>query len=120
MSPLNGNVYLKIDSKITVDVNHSGFLTMFDDISGFGAWHRRWCRLSGNTLYYWKYPEDEKKKEALGQLDLTNIVSEKVDAAPRTICARLHTILLESKRERRSDDVESLVLVPQGNFTTVR
>lgn len=120
VSPLNGNVYLKIDSKFTVDVNHCGFLTMFDDISGFGAWHRRWCRLSGNTLYYWKYPEDEKKKEALGQLDLSNIVSERVEVAPRAICARLHTILLESRRERRSDDVETLVLVPQGKYTTVR
>lgn len=120
VSPLNGNVYLKIDSKITIDVDHCGFLTMFDDISGFGAWHRRWCRLSSNTLYYWKYPEDEKKKEALGQLDLTNIVSERADVAPRTICARLHTILLESKRERRQDDVESLVIVPKGNQTTVR
>lgn len=120
VSPLNGNVYLKIDSKITVDVDHCGFLTMFDDISGFGAWHRRWSRLSGNTLYYWKYPEDEKKKEALGQLDLTNIVSERVDIAPRAICARLHTILLESRRERRKDDVETLVLVPQGKHTVVR
>ena len=120
VSPLNGNVYLKIDSKITVDVDHCGFLTIFDDVSGFGAWHRRWCRLSGNTLYYWKYPEDEKKKGALGQLDLTNIVSERVELAPRSICARLHTILLESKRERRADDEESLVLVPKGNQTTVR
>lgn len=120
VSPLNGNVYLKIDSKFTVDVDHCGFLTTFDDISGFGAWHRRWCRLSGNTLYYWKYPEDEKKKAALGQLDLSNIVSQRVDLAPRAICARLHTILLESRRERRSDDVESLVLVPQGRHTTVR
>lgn len=120
VSPLNGNVHLKIDSKITVDVDHCGFLTMFDDISGFGAWHRRWCRLSGNTLYYWKYPEDEKKREAQGQLDLTNIVSDRVDVAPRSICARLHTILLESRRERRKDDVETLVLVPKGKYTTVR
>lgn len=120
VSPLNGNVYLKIDSRFTVDVDHCGFLTMFDDISGFGAWHRRWCRLSGNTLYHWKYPEDEKKKEALGQLDLTNIISERVEVAPRSICARLHTILLESRRERRAEDVETLVRVPKGNFTTVR
>ncbi|KAG5677348.1 hypothetical protein PVAND_007113 [Polypedilum vanderplanki] len=120
VSPLNGNVYLKIDSKITVDVNHCGFLTMFDDISGFGAWHRRWCRLSGNTLYYWKYPEDEKRKEALGQLDLTSIHSERADVAPRAICARLHTILLESRRERRSDDNESLVCVPMEKHTIIR
>ncbi|CAG9800676.1 unnamed protein product [Chironomus riparius] len=120
VSPLNGNVYLKIDSKITVDVNHCGFLTMFDDISGFGAWHRRWCRLSGNTLFYWKYPEDEKRKEALGQVDLTSISTERADQAPRTICSRLHTILLESKRERRSDDVETLVCVPKENYTLAR
>lgn len=120
VSPLNGNVYLKIDSKITVDVNHCGFLTMFDDISGFGAWHRRWCRLSGNIVYYWKYPEDEKRKDPLGQLDLTSISTERADQAPRTICSRLHTILLESKRERRPDDVESLVCVPKDNYTIDR
>lgn len=120
VSPLNGNVFMKVDSKITVDVNHAGFLTMFDDISGFGAWHRRWCRLSGNTIYYWKYPEDEKRKDALGQLDLTSICTERVDVAPRSICARLHTMLLETRRERRPDDVESLVLVPKSDHTIVR
>lgn len=112
--------FLKIDSKITVDVDHCGFLTMFDDISGFGAWHRRWCRLSGNTLFYWKYPEDEKRKETLGQLDLTNIVTDRVEVAPRAVCARLNTILLESKRERRESDVDTLVLVPSGKHTLVR
>jgi actin-binding protein anillin len=39
-----------------------GFLTMFEDVSGFGAWHRRWCVLEGAFLSYWKYPEDEKRK----------------------------------------------------------
>ena len=33
---------------------------MFDDVSGFGAWHRRWVVLEGNTLAFWKYPENEK------------------------------------------------------------
>ena len=35
---------------------------MFDDVSGFGAWHRRWFHLSGSTLSYWKYPDDENKQ----------------------------------------------------------
>jgi actin-binding protein anillin len=35
---------------------------MFEDISGFGAWHRRWCVLDGARLAYWKYPDDERKK----------------------------------------------------------
>lgn len=120
VSPLNGNVYLKIDSKFTVDVDHCGFLTMYDDVSGLGAWHRRWCRLSGNTLYYWKYPEDEKRKEAIGQMDLSNIISDRVDVAPRDECARANTLMLLSRRERRSDDVKSLVLTPHENYTVVK
>lgn len=35
---------------------------MFEDVSGFGAWHRRWCCLHGNILSYWRYPDDEKSK----------------------------------------------------------
>jgi actin-binding protein anillin len=120
VSPLNGNVFLKLDSHITVDVDHSGFLNMFDEISGFGAWHRRWCRLSGNTIYYWKYPEDERKKEPIGKLELTNCITEKVNLAPRNICARLHTVLLEFRRARYEEDQESLIMVPKDNYTIVR
>ena len=43
-----------------MQVTNRGFLTMFDDVSGFGAWHRRWVVLEGNTLAFWKYPENEK------------------------------------------------------------
>lgn len=38
---------------------------MFEDVSGFGAWHRRWCLLKGDKLSYWKYPDDERKKVKL-------------------------------------------------------
>jgi len=38
---------------------------MFEDVSGFGAWHRRWCVLSGNCISYWTYPDDEKRKVVL-------------------------------------------------------
>lgn len=36
--------------------------TMFEDVSGFGAWHRRWCVLSGYCISYWTYPDDERRK----------------------------------------------------------
>lgn len=36
--------------------------TMFEDVSGFGAWHRRWCVLTGYCISYWTYPDDEKRK----------------------------------------------------------
>jgi uncharacterized membrane protein len=43
-------------------VRERGFLTMFEDVSGFGAWHRRWCLLDDAVISYWKYPDDERKK----------------------------------------------------------
>lgn len=39
--------------------------TMFEDVSGFGAWHRRWCVLSGYCISFWTYPDDEKRKVGL-------------------------------------------------------
>jgi hypothetical protein len=34
---------------------------MFEDVSGLGAWHRRWGVLAGNKLCFWKYPDDLTK-----------------------------------------------------------
>ena len=62
MSPLDGTVHMKISCQLLTCVEHKGFLTMFDDVSGLGAWHRRWCLLKGNILNCWMYPDDEKKK----------------------------------------------------------
>ena len=45
---------------------------MFDDVSGFGAWHRRWFVLEGNTLYFWTYPENEKVQGKI--YNLINII----------------------------------------------
>ena len=36
--------------------------TMFEDVSGFGAWHRRWCVLRRHKFTFWKYPDDERTK----------------------------------------------------------
>lgn len=36
--------------------------TMFDDVGGLGAWHRRWCALRQGRLYSWTYPDDEQHK----------------------------------------------------------
>lgn len=61
---------MHVSCELSVAVEHRGFLTMFEDVSGFGAWHRRWCLLKGPTLSYWKYPDDERKKAPIGSLDL--------------------------------------------------
>ncbi|EDW09165.1 anillin [Drosophila mojavensis] len=120
VSPLDGTVHMKVNCELSVSVEYKGFLTMFEDISGFGAWHRRWCYLNGAVLSYWKYPDDEKKKAPMGSIDLNTCSSQKVCTAPRDICARLNTMLLECERPALDTDQESLIIVPNGRTTTVR
>ncbi|XP_022223661.2 anillin isoform X2 [Drosophila obscura] len=120
VSPLEGVVHMKVNCELSVSVEYKGFLTMFEDISGFGAWHRRWCYLNGSVVNFWKYPDDEKKKTPMGSIDLHACSSQKVTTAPRDICARLNTMLLECERPAKDTDEESLVIVPNGRTTTVR
>ncbi|XP_053686120.1 anillin [Sabethes cyaneus] len=120
VSPLEGTVHMKVNCELTVNVDYRGFLTMFEDVSGFGAWHRRWCRLQGHVLRYWTYPDDEKRKPPIGSIDLQHCCTQKVTIAPRLVCSRLNTLLLEFRRPAKPDDVESLVLEKQGNTVIQR
>lgn len=118
-SPLNGVVSMKINCELAVKVDHKAFLTMFDDISGFGAWHRRWCHLNGNILNYWKYPDDENKPP-IGRIDLSLCKQTRIGVAPRDVCARMNTLSVELRRPAHETDRESLVLAKHGNETIQR
>ncbi|XP_019754287.2 anillin isoform X2 [Dendroctonus ponderosae] len=120
MSPLEGSVEMKITCELAVSVEHRGFLTMFEDISGFGAWHRRWCLLKGNTFSYWKYPDDERKMAPIDTIDLTTCITKQVAPVSRDICARLHTFLLERERPACAQDKDTLVIVRKGDKTIIR
>uniref|UniRef100_A0A8C5U8Q9 Anillin n=1 Tax=Malurus cyaneus samueli TaxID=2593467 RepID=A0A8C5U8Q9_9PASS len=85
------------------------FKTMFEDVSGFGAWHRRWCVLSGNCISYWTYPDDEKRKHPLGRINLANCTNHQIEPANREFCARPNTFELITVRPQREDDRETLV-----------
>ncbi|RZF32819.1 hypothetical protein LSTR_LSTR011465 [Laodelphax striatellus] len=119
-SVLEGTIHMKMNCQMTIDIVHRGFLTMFDDISGMGAWHRRWSQLHGDKLSYWKYPEDEKKRIPIDTIDLNACITETVDIVPRDVCARSHTFLLETERPRKADDEKSLILIPDGKRTIIR
>ncbi|NXL98198.1 ANLN protein, partial [Tyrannus savana] len=109
LSPLEGHIYLKLKCQVDSLVEEKGFLTMFEDVSGFGAWHRRWCVLSGNCISYWTYPDDEKRKHPLGRINLANCTNHQVEPANREFCARPNTFELITVRPQREDDRETLV-----------
>ncbi|XP_077405542.1 anillin [Vanacampus margaritifer] len=109
MCPLEGHIYLTMLCKVGSKVEKKGFLTMFEDVSGFGAWHRRWCVLSGYCISYWTYPDDEKRKNPIGFINLDNCTSKRVEPAKREFCARPNTFELITVRPQRDDDKGTLV-----------
>uniref|UniRef100_A0A182WE51 PH domain-containing protein n=1 Tax=Anopheles minimus TaxID=112268 RepID=A0A182WE51_9DIPT len=119
-SPLDGTVNMRVNCELAVTVDYHGFLTMYEDVSGLGAWHRRWCRLQRHMINYWRYPDDEKRKAPIGSIDLQGCSTQRVGVAPRDICSRLNTLMLEFARPARDNDVESLKIVRQGKTTIER
>ncbi|XP_014797829.1 PREDICTED: actin-binding protein anillin isoform X2 [Calidris pugnax] len=109
LSPLEGHIYLKLKCQVDSSVEEKGFLTMFEDVSGFGAWHRRWCVLAGNCISYWTYPDYEKQKHPLGRINLANCTNHQIEPANREFCARPNTFELITVRPQREDDRETLV-----------
>ncbi|XP_038822442.1 anillin-like isoform X1 [Salvelinus namaycush] len=109
LCPMEGHIYLKMQYEVGSLVEERGFLTMFEDVSGFGAWHRRWCVLSGYCISYWTYPDDEKRKNPMGRINLANCTSRKVEPANREFCARPNTFELITVRPQRENDRETLV-----------
>lgn len=112
---------------------------MFEDVSGLGAWHRRWCVLSGSSISYWRYPDDERRKvrdasgssqgfqltrcfsqTPIGRINLANCTSNMVGPVNREFCARPNTLELITVRPQREDDKETLVTRCHGNLCVTK
>ncbi|CAH1388715.1 unnamed protein product [Nezara viridula] len=118
--PLEGNIEISMISSLQSQIEHTGFLTVFEDVGGFGAWKRRWCQLKGSCLAFWTYPEQFwDGKVAVDTIDLAAVSTVEAALAPRDVCARPHTILLESQL-RGSNLQESLVVKRRGDMTVHR
>ncbi|XP_071958869.1 uncharacterized protein [Antedon mediterranea] len=114
-APIEGNIHLRMSCHSESRVIQRGFITMFDDISGFGSWHRRWLVLAGSKIAYWKYPDDEKRKEPINVIDLKKCVTREVSLLTRLVCARPNTFELMTKRRATNADKSSLVESQQGS-----
>ncbi|XP_068229036.1 anillin-like isoform X3 [Palaemon carinicauda] len=119
-SPLDGHLLMRVSCSFEGGITERGFLTMFEDIGGFGAWNRRWCVLNGMFLRYWRYPDDESKKEANGQIDLRSCTTRRVELVSRDVCARQHTFQLTCLRPAYGGDVSNLVQEVQGSSVVTR
>lgn len=106
LSPLEGHVYLRLHSESHSDVQHQGFLTMFEDVSGFGAWQRLFFKLEGGVLYYWNYPNEMGSKPAEGSISLCGFDS--VRPVERDSCARPHTFELVNSRTLQQEHSRTL------------
>lgn len=93
-SPLEGTLLVQLMLRPEHHDELRGFLSMFEEVGGFGAWHRRWCVLAENKLSYWRYPEDETTKEPVGCLQLSRCTSPDARLVSRDVCARPHTLVL--------------------------
>ncbi|XP_061775911.1 anillin-like isoform X4 [Nerophis ophidion] len=107
LSPLEGNIYLQLHSESHSCVQHHGFLTMFELISGLGVWHRRYFTLDGCSLRYWNHPNDKDSKEAEGVLSLSSSPNQCVRPVKKGSCARPFTFELV-RAAPQDDSQESL------------
>nr|XP_020441329.1 uncharacterized protein LOC109951266 isoform X3 [Monopterus albus] len=104
LSPLEGNIYLRLDSESHSNVQHQGFLTMFGLISGYGVWHRRYFVLEGCSLSFWNHPNDKETKEAEGSISLSSSPNQCVRPVKRDSCARPFTFELVSTSPHQQQD----------------
>lgn len=65
--------------------------------------------ISDNTIHFWKYPEDEGKVAPSEQISLHDCYTElPVSLAPREVCTRLNTFMLEAERRIHQGDKDDL------------
>ncbi|XP_047678656.1 anillin isoform X2 [Tachysurus fulvidraco] len=106
LSPLEGHIYLCLHSESHSNVQHQGFLTMFEDVSGFGSWQRLFFKLEGVILCYWNHPSEMGNKPAEGSISLGGFDS--VRPVERDSCARPHTFELVNSRTMQQDQSSTL------------
>lgn len=125
-SPFEGTINLSMTAKESVSSDqppsHKGFLTIFQEESGLGAWNRRWCSVQDNKIYYWLYPEDEvnMNKEPHGEIDLRNCKTERVAVASRLDCARPNTFVLVILAASQPGDRNSIITETNNKTTQTK
>ncbi|RWS05353.1 actin-binding protein anillin-like protein [Dinothrombium tinctorium] len=102
-SPLGGAIEITVNLKAEHNETLSEYLNFFED----SGWCSRWCVLKGYLLAFWRFAEDETKKESLRVIDLRKCVNPNVSAVPYEVCSRKNSFVLVTIEETQKDDVAS-------------
>lgn len=103
---LEGKAFVELKLHADHTMEHWGFLTLFEEIGGFGAWTRLWCLLKGSHLVYWRNPEEEDCKPPVGSIDLRQCITGQVQRLPYSECAHPNTfelMVVEPLEDRHRD-----------------
>ena len=111
LSPLNGALEMNLTINWENMIDHRGVLNLFRDLDGQGDWCHRQCCLTGDVMKFYRNPEDQEKGVSpTNEIVLSTCITEMVSLAPREICSRMHTFMMETRRPSRKEDRDSLIM----------
>lgn len=88
---LSGRVELRLPKS-----EHAGYLNVQDaDPKKKHNWNRRWCTLSRLCLSVWQHEHNLSDQPPLLQMKLETCSQSQLDLAPRELCARARSFLLQ-------------------------
>ncbi|KAF2352272.1 Anillin domain [Trinorchestia longiramus] len=120
VSPFSGHLVMQVQVRMEGGVSGRGFLTVFQDVGGLGAWTRRWAVLDGPALKFWSYPDQENKQKCVQFVPLKLVSTRRVELVSRDVCARPHTFLVTTVRPTEAGDTNSLVTEVAANTTITK
>ncbi|KAH8416083.1 hypothetical protein KR222_007718, partial [Zaprionus bogoriensis] len=88
---LSGRVELRLPK-----AQHAGYLNVQDaEPRNKHNWNRRWCTLDGLRLCVWQHEHNLSEQPPLLTLQLEHCQQQELDVAPRELCARARSFLLQ-------------------------
>lgn len=86
---------MNVERQVHIAETIEGFLTVGKETGDCITWNRRWCVLQQSKIKYWNYPCETDTSPPLEVIDLTLCGNSEIASAPRSICARPKTFLIE-------------------------
>ena len=117
-SPLTGVLGITGQCSMVPGRSFQGYMNLFEDISGIGAWTRKWFSLEGPSLKMWKYQEDAAKREQpIEVVDLRRCITGEFRKVRSDRCARANSLLVAIARPALPGDEPGLCVERKAALT---